>query len=132
MADTSPKAEEFLKKRFRELREKAGLTQEAFAEHAKFSYKYYQGIEHGQWKNLRIRTIEKLAQGYVITLSELFGKKVPKPQINHESKEEIRAIIDAHTQKYSDFCSPSLVEMLLKLSNAVPLDYYREQERDKK
>lgn len=78
---TPPSAEEFLQKRFRELREKSGLTQEAFAEHAKFSYKYYQGIERGQWKNLRIRTIEKLSKGYGITLHELFALKTPRPKI---------------------------------------------------
>jgi transcriptional regulator with XRE-family HTH domain len=65
-------AEKRLKTKLRALRKRAGLTQEAFAEQARFSYKYYQGIERGQWTNLRLRTLEKLARGYGVTLSELF------------------------------------------------------------
>lgn len=68
-------AEKFLRTKLRQLRKKAGLTQEAFAEQTKFSYKYYQGIERGQWTNLRLRTLEKLAQGYNLTLSELFASE---------------------------------------------------------
>jgi len=64
-------AEKRLKFRLRELRKKAGLTQEAFAERSQFSYKYYQGIERGQWTNLRLRTLQKLADGYNVTLSQL-------------------------------------------------------------
>ena len=70
-------AEKFLKIRLRELRIKAGLTQEQYAELAKFSYKYYQGIERGQWTNLRLRTLEKLALGYGISLHELFSPRMP-------------------------------------------------------
>jgi len=73
--ETPGKAERLLRFKLRELRAKAGLTQEAFAEQAKFSYKYYQGIERGQWTNLRLRTLEKLAEGYGVTLGELFGSE---------------------------------------------------------
>jgi transcriptional regulator with XRE-family HTH domain len=72
VTNTPCRAEKTLRIRLRELRKQAGLTQEAFAERAKFSYKYYQGIERGQWTNLRLRTLEKLAKGYGITLAELF------------------------------------------------------------
>ena len=75
---TPGKAEQLLRLRLRELRQKAGLTQEAYAEQAKFSYKYYQGIERGQWTNLRLRTLEKLAEGYGISLHELFAPKPPR------------------------------------------------------
>lgn len=79
---TAPcKAETLLRRRLRELRKKAGLTQEAFAEKAKFSYKYYQGIERGQWTNLRLRTLEKLADGYGVELWELLK---PNPQQQHD------------------------------------------------
>lgn len=47
-----------------------------------------------------------------------------------KTKEEIRNIVDEHAQKYFDSCSPSLAEMLLKLVDAVSLDYYDEQNRD--
>lgn len=79
--NTPGKAEKFLRVRLRELRQKAGLTQEAYAEQAKFSYKYYQGIERGQWTNLRLRTLEKLADGYGVSLQELFSTKVPSPRL---------------------------------------------------
>ena len=42
-----------------------------------------------------------------------------------------RDVVDAHEQKYSHSCAPSLVEMLLKISGAVGIKYYAEQERDK-
>ena len=74
-------AEINLKVRLRALRKKVGLTQEEYAEQAKFSYKYYQGIERGQWTNLRLRTLEKLARGYGLALHELFSPRVPRPKI---------------------------------------------------
>jgi transcriptional regulator with XRE-family HTH domain len=74
-------AEKFLTIRLRALRQKAGLTQEAYAEQAKFSYKYYQGIERGQWTNLRLKTLEKLAKGYGIALHELFSPRTPAVKV---------------------------------------------------
>jgi hypothetical protein len=44
--------------------------------------------------------------------------------------QQIESIIDGHAQKYQNSCSPSLAEMLLKLSGAVSADYYDEQHRD--
>lgn len=79
-------AESFLNIRLKELREKSGLTQEQYAEQAKFSYKYYQGIERGQWTNLRLRTIEKLAAGYGLTISELFAPNLPNLKIKGRKK----------------------------------------------
>jgi transcriptional regulator with XRE-family HTH domain len=67
------------------LREKSGLTQEAYAEQAKFSHKYYQGIERGQWTNLRLRTMEKLATGYGIALHELFAPEMPTLQVKAQA-----------------------------------------------
>jgi transcriptional regulator with XRE-family HTH domain len=78
---TLGEAEKFLKIRLRALRKKAGLTQEEYAELAKFSHKYYQGIERGQWTNLRLRTLEKLARGYGVALHELFSPRTPRPKI---------------------------------------------------
>ncbi len=85
MSEAPSEAEEFLRRRLRELRERSGLTQEAFAEQAQFSYKYYQGIERGQWTNLRLRTLEKLARGYGIRLCDLFDPKTPVPCIKKRS-----------------------------------------------
>jgi transcriptional regulator with XRE-family HTH domain len=84
--NTPGKAEKSLRVRLRELRQKAGLTQEAYAEQAKFSYKYYQGIERGQWTNLRLRTLEKLADGYGVALHELFSPKTPVPRVKMSAK----------------------------------------------
>lgn len=76
--NTPCKEEAFLRKRLKELRRQSGHTQESFAEQAKFSYKYYQGIERGQWTNLRLRTISKLAAGYGLRVDELFAPDPPK------------------------------------------------------
>ena len=63
-----------LLKRLKELRQKAGLTQEEFAEGANFSYKYYQQIESGRKRDLRLSTLERLAKAHRIELSELLRK----------------------------------------------------------
>jgi transcriptional regulator with XRE-family HTH domain len=53
---------------------RAGLTQEEFAERAGFSYKYYQQIEAGKKRDLRLSTLEKLAKAHRIELSELLRR----------------------------------------------------------
>jgi transcriptional regulator with XRE-family HTH domain len=60
-----------LLKRLKRLRKKAGLTQEQFAEQAGISYKYYQQIESGRKPDLRLSTLERLANGHRIKLSNL-------------------------------------------------------------
>jgi len=60
-----------LLKRLRDLRKRAGLTQEKFAEKAKMTYKYYQQIESGRKRDLRLSTLERLARAHDITLSAL-------------------------------------------------------------
>ncbi len=47
--------------RIKQLRETKGLTQEAFAEKAGIGYKYYQSVEAGRRRDIRISTVEKLA-----------------------------------------------------------------------
>lgn len=41
-----------------------------------------------------------------------------------KTQQEIRAIVDGHRQLYEKSCSPSLVEMILKIEGVVPPDYY--------
>ena len=77
-----PKEAEFLAKRLRILRERAGFTQEGFAEHAGLSYKVYQSIEAGRRWNLRMSSILKLAGIHGLTLSELFAARVPKTKLS--------------------------------------------------
>ena len=60
-----------LKTRIRHLREQRGLTQEAFAEDAAISYKYYQAIEAGRKMDLRLSTLERLARAHGVEVWEL-------------------------------------------------------------
>lgn len=62
-----------LLKRLRELRRRHGLSQEAFAERAGMSYKYYQAVEAGRKRQLRISTLEKLAAAYGIEVWQLLA-----------------------------------------------------------
>lgn len=76
-----PEEKVFLGKRLRALREQNGLTQEAFAEKIRFSYKVYQSIEAGRRWNLRMATILRFAAAYGITLSQMFALRTPKTDI---------------------------------------------------
>ncbi len=54
----------------RELRIARGLKQEDMCQFG-FDYKYYQRIEYGE-KNLTLKTLNKLAKGLGVPVSELF------------------------------------------------------------
>lgn len=54
----------YLLERLKELRLHRGLTQEAFAEEAQISYKYYQAVEAGRKIDLRLSTLERLARAH--------------------------------------------------------------------
>lgn len=56
--------------RVRELRVKAGYSQEGFAEECGLDRTYMGGIERGE-RNLALRNIERIAKALRITLSEL-------------------------------------------------------------
>jgi transcriptional regulator with XRE-family HTH domain len=64
-----------LLERLKQLRKDAGLTQEQFAERAGMSYKYYQQVEAGRKRDLRLSTLERLARAHRIDLCELFVKR---------------------------------------------------------
>ena len=64
--------------RIKALRKLHGLTQEAFAEKSGISYKYYQAIEAGRKRDLRLSTLERLAKAYGIALWQLFSPELPK------------------------------------------------------
>ena len=59
--------------RVKQLRETLKLSQEAFAERAGLDYKYYQHVEAGRKRDLRISTLEKLAKGCGLKLWELLN-----------------------------------------------------------
>ena len=79
--------------RVKQLREGRGLTQEAFAEKAGLGYKYYQSVEAGRKRDIRLSTLERLAAACGLELWELLNfdagplargedpapNKVPKP-----------------------------------------------------
>lgn len=60
-----------LLKRLKALRVQRGLTQEQFAESAGISYKYYQAVEAGRKQDLRISTLERLANAHDLEPWEL-------------------------------------------------------------
>ncbi len=64
--------------RLKQLRAAAGLTQEEFAEHAGMGYKFYQQVESGRKKLVRLDTIQRLAEAFGIEIWEFFHPKMPK------------------------------------------------------
>jgi transcriptional regulator with XRE-family HTH domain len=75
------KTQQNLVKRLKELRKIHGVTQEQFSERTGISYKYYQAIETGVKKELRISTLERLADAYGIEVWQLLAPAVPKTRI---------------------------------------------------
>lgn len=75
-----------LLRRLRELRKANGLTQEAFAELARMGYKYYQAVEAGRKKELRLSTLERLAAAYGIEVWELLSPHMPKVRLTAAPK----------------------------------------------
>jgi transcriptional regulator with XRE-family HTH domain len=67
--------------RLRQFRKRHGLTQEDFAEVSGISYKYYQAIESGRKRQLRLSTLERLAAAYHIELYELFAPSMPATKV---------------------------------------------------
>lgn len=75
-----------LLRRLRELRDANDLTQEAFAELAGTGYKYYQAVEAGRKKELRVSTLEKFAAAYGIELWELLAPQMPQVRLTAAPK----------------------------------------------
>lgn len=72
--------------RLRELRKRHELSQEAFAEIAGISYKYYQAVEAGRKRELRISTLERLAQAYGLEVYQLLSPTLPKTTLVKSGK----------------------------------------------
>jgi len=64
-----------LAKRTKELRLERGLTQEEAAKKCGLKYKYYQEYEGKNPRDMRLSTMEKIAKGFGITLSELINSE---------------------------------------------------------
>ena len=81
------KTQKNLVHRLKELRKIHGITQEQFSERTGISYKYYQAIETGVKKELRISTLERLAAAYGIEVWQLLAPSVPKTKITLKVKQ---------------------------------------------
>lgn len=57
------------------------MTQEAFAEKAGISYKYYQAIETGIKRDLRLSTLRKLSQACNLTLAEFVDDRLSSKKL---------------------------------------------------
>ena len=57
--------------RVKALREALGLSPEAFAERAGLTYKYYQHVEAGRKRDIRLSTLVKLAKAFGLELRDL-------------------------------------------------------------
>jgi transcriptional regulator with XRE-family HTH domain len=62
-------------KKLKQLRKKAGWSQQKLAENASLSYNVITKIEQGVAKNPNIQTMIKLANAFQISLDELVGRK---------------------------------------------------------
>ena len=59
-------------KRLKALREKSGISQEKFALSISMDRTYYASVENGK-RNISLENIYKIANGFGISLSELFN-----------------------------------------------------------
>lgn len=69
-----------LRTRLRELRKITGWSQEQVAELAKLDYKFYQSIEAGRRKQLRVSTLERIAKPYGLEAYHLLAPEMPISQ----------------------------------------------------
>lgn len=68
-------------KRLRELRKLHSLTQEQFSEIAGISYKYYQALEAGRKREVRLSTLERVAKVYGLEVYQLLSPELPKSRL---------------------------------------------------
>lgn len=73
--------------RVKQLRKARELSQEAFAERAGLDYKYYQHVESGRKRDLRISTLEKLAKACGLEPWELLNFDVEPPILAEDPAE---------------------------------------------
>ena len=71
--------------RVKALREALGLSQEAFAERAGLTYKYYQHVEAGRKRDIRLSTLEKLAKARGLELNELLDFETMPAALGEEA-----------------------------------------------
>ena len=69
-----------LLEKLRQLRRISGLTQEQFSEAAGLSYKYYQAVEAGRKRELRLSTLERMARAHGLEVWELLTPVKTSPR----------------------------------------------------
>lgn len=67
-----PQLQIMLGKRIRDLRSKAGFSQESFADHCGLHRTYMGGVERGE-RNLTIQSVMTVAKGLGISMSKLLA-----------------------------------------------------------
>jgi transcriptional regulator with XRE-family HTH domain len=71
-------ASNFVAARLRQFRNQAALTQEQAATLVGVTFKYYQRLESGTVKGMRLSTIDQVALAYGIDLLSFFSKRKVK------------------------------------------------------
>jgi len=74
------------KKRLRELRVRRGWTQEKAAETCGVGYKLFQLYELGIKQNPGLLTLEKIARGFSLDVSQFLAPNLPKGRLPKSSK----------------------------------------------
>ncbi|MBI4701309.1 MAG: helix-turn-helix transcriptional regulator [Deltaproteobacteria bacterium] len=96
--------------RLRELRKKAGLTQEQLGERAGVSYKFLGGIERGA-ENPSLAVLDRLARGLDLEVRELVD--VRHLGTERELRREAHAVVER--------ASPEEIRLLLRILRAIAL-----------
>jgi transcriptional regulator with XRE-family HTH domain len=78
-------------KRLRELREKQNLTQEEFSELSGISYKYYQALEAGRKIEIRLSTVERVAEAYGLEAYQMLAPEIPRVRLEKKLRSKRKA-----------------------------------------
>jgi len=92
----------YLLERLKQLRLHRGLTQEAFAEEAQISYKYYQAVEAGRKIDLRLSTLERLAKAHGKEVWELLLPPSQVPALAEPAMKKGKGAVSARVKKRSE------------------------------
>ncbi len=87
--------------RLKALRLERGLTQEQFAEQSGISYKYYQAVEAGRKRDLRLSTLDRLAEAHGLEAWQLLLPGVGHPGQVAGSPKGSRRKVKAHGTRSS-------------------------------
>ena len=98
-----------LGKRVRELRKSQGLSQEKLGSRAGLHYTYIGAVERGE-RNLSLQSMEKIAKGLKVNITEFF----PPPQTLSPKGQLIEEIVNLLRHK-----DPKVLQLVLKVVKAI-------------